>query len=71
MQGGVGFEPGGPDLAGRAVDAGVAGLCFEEWGDAIPVGVEHAREVGMRPRSRTVRVEESEFAGLFGGELTV
>src|SRR5438552_2291084 len=71
MQRGVSFEPSGPDLASLPIDGRVAPRCFEEWRDDFAVGVEHAGEVGMRPRSRTVGVEESEFAGLCGGDLTV
>ena len=37
----------------------------------LPSGVEQPREVRVSPRSGTVRIEESEFAGLACGDLTV
>ena len=51
----VGFDAGGAEFAGRAVDARVAGLGFEQGGDDLAVGVEHAAEVGMGPGARARR----------------
>ena len=64
VQPAVGIGADGTDLAGRRVDAGVAGPGPEQGSDDLAVGVEHARQVGMGPRAGTVRVEESELAGL-------
>ena len=67
----VGFVAHGSDLAGVSVELGVAGPGPEQGSDDFAVGVQHPREVGMGPRAGTVRVEESEFAGLAGGEFAV
>ena len=67
----VGFVAGGEEFAGGAVEASVAGLGFEERCDDLAVGVEHATQIGMGPRTGPVRVEEPELAGLVGGELPV
>src|SRR5438067_13477689 len=71
MQRGVRLDSAGPDFPGQPVDAPVAGLGFEEWGDDFAVSVEQPIEVGMGPRAGTVGVEQSELTGLVDGELTV
>ena len=71
MDRGVGLVAGGEEFAGGAVEALVAGLRPEERCDDLAVRVEHATQVGMRPRAWPVGIEESELAGLSRGEAPV
>ena len=65
----VGLVARGEQFASGAVEALVAGLCFEERRDDLAVRVEHATQIRMRPRSRPIGIEEPELAGLVCGEL--
>jgi len=68
---GVGLGSPGEDLAGGFVDAGVSRPCLEEWGDDLAVGLEHAGQVRVGPRTRAGGVQKAELAGVSGSEFPV
>ena len=60
----IGFGAHGAQLAGGLVESCGAGLGAVEGSDDLAVRVQEPRRIGVRPRARSIRVEQAELSGL-------